>query len=208
MSDAALDRLRQTWRDHVAPDDDVLLRVVERHREPHRGYHGVAHLDHVVHDALELASRLDVDELDVVAAAACFHDSIYTPASSTNEADSAELASVELAALGWSKMKQRRVAAMIEGTTHHRDPPDDASAALFDADLAVLGAAPGQYEHYRSGVRTEYRHVDDDAWRSGRAAVLRSFLDRRVIYATAEGRARWETRARRNLADELASLTT
>ena len=40
------------------------------------------------------------------------------------------------------------------------------------ADLAVLGADVAGYDAYVTGVRQEYRHVDDATWREGRAAVL------------------------------------
>jgi predicted metal-dependent HD superfamily phosphohydrolase len=55
-------------------------------------------------------------------------------------------------------------------------------------------------------VRAEYRHVTDDEWRIGRAAVLEGFLERPAIYSTPTARDRWETRARANLTAELASL--
>ena len=62
------------------------------------------------------------------------------------------------------------------------------------------------YSTYVTGVRAEYRHVTDDEWRIGRAAVLEGFLERPTIYSTPTARDRWETRARANLTAELASL--
>jgi predicted metal-dependent HD superfamily phosphohydrolase len=52
-------------------------------------------------------------------------------------------------------------------------------------------------------VRAEYAHVTDDAWRTGRAAVLRSLLAKDPLYLLAT---HWESAARRNLAAELAGL--
>jgi predicted metal-dependent HD superfamily phosphohydrolase len=77
---------------------------------------------------------------------------------------------------------------------------------LLDADLAVLGSEPASYQAYVAGVRSEYSHVSVDDWRTGRARVLQSFLDRPTLFATPTGRARWEARARANLAAEVASL--
>ena len=76
---------------------------------------------------------------------------------------------------------------------------------MLDADLAVLAAEPSRYQAYARGVRAEYTHVDDAAWRTGRAAVLRAFLDRPAIYRTAPMRNQ-EHRARANLAAELSGL--
>jgi predicted metal-dependent HD superfamily phosphohydrolase len=55
-------------------------------------------------------------------------------------------------------------------------------------------------------VRAEYAEVPDDLFRTGRAAVLRQLLGLPRLFATPEGRRRWESRARSNLAAELASL--
>ena len=77
---------------------------------------------------------------------------------------------------------------------------------LVDADLAVLGSDPAAYQAYVTGVRREYGHVDESAWRVGRGAVLRGLVERAPLYATAAGRRRWEARARANVAAELATL--
>lgn len=73
-----------------------------------------------------------------------------------------------------------------------------------DADLAVLARPAQEYARYRAAVRAEYAHVDDDAFRTGRAAVLRALLADPGVYRTAHGRRHWEARARANLTAELA----
>ena len=59
---------------------------------------------------------------------------------------------------------------------------------LLDADLAVLGSEPAAYQAYVTGVRAEYGHVDDAAWATGRAAVLRGLLDRPAPVLHGRGR--------------------
>lgn len=151
-------------------------------------------------------------DADVIRAAALFHDVIYDPRSSTNEADSASYARRCLAELGWARGKVERVGELIQATAAHVAPEDadghvaaDA-AVLLDADLAILGSSPAQYAAYVAGVRAEYDHVGPEQWRLGRSTVLRSFLDRRRLYATAEMGAARERRARANLTAELADL--
>ena len=137
-----------------------------------------------------------------------YHDAVYEPASPANERASARLARRDLATLGWAQDRIAHVARMIEATTDHRAPPDQDHAVLFDADLMILGAAPADYASYVDAVRAEYRHVDDDAWRTGVAAtsstpsshVRRSTRRRR---GTPGGR----HAARQNLTAELAALT-
>jgi len=80
------------------------------------------------------------------------------------------------------------------------------AAVLLDADLAILGAEPAAYSAYVHGVRLEYHHVAPPQWVVGRAAVLRSFLDRPAIFATPHMAATREARARANLSAELATL--
>ena len=109
-----------------------------------------------------------------------------------------------LAQLGQPTDRATRTARLVEATADHV-PTNADEAVLIDADLAVLGADPATYEAYARGVRREYAHVDDEAWRAGRATVLQGFLDRAAIYHTAPMQA-CEARARANLAAELAGL--
>ena len=199
--------LDQLWTLHVAEDPTLLTRLLSRYRERHRRYHTAEHLTAVVSTVVDLAPRVAVDDLDAVVAAAFYHDAIYEPASPANERASARLARRDLAALGWGPDRAGRVGEMIEETTNHLDPSDDDAALLFDADLAILGAPPSVYDTYALDVRADYRRVDDGAWRSGRAAVLASFLERPSIFTTAPGQARCESAARANLARELAALS-
>lgn len=205
--------LHTVWQAHVCGETDLLDRLLARHRERHRRYHGVAHVARVVRHVGELASTEPVDDLDAVVAAAFYHDAIYEPQNPANERASARLARRDLTALAafeparWIEPRVESVATMIEGTATHLDPPDLDTAVLYDADLAVLGADVAGYDAYSAGVRAEYRHVTDDDWRVGRTSVLEAFLARPAIYATDTGRERWEERARANLTSELAALS-
>lgn len=208
IDDSPEGRLRAAWTRFVAPETELFDRVVTRHRERHRRYHRLEHVDCVVRHVIDLAadSGLASHDLGLAVTAAMYHDAVYEPRSSSNERASARLARRDLSTLAWPHAQVDAVAAIIEGTADHCEPPDTATATLFDADLAVLGSDPDGYESYRVAIRQEYHHVDDDGWASGRADVLRKFLERTTIYATENGRHRWEAAARRNLADELDSL--
>ncbi len=201
-----VERLRATWIRRVDGRTDLFDRLVVRHREDHRRYHTIGHVDAVVGWIDDLAGDEVVDDLGAVVAAGLYHDAIYEPESTANERASARLAVRDLSSLGWSHDRRERVWSMIEGTADHLDPVDTDSAVLFDADLAILGAEPAVYESYVASVRAEYRHVSDDDWKVGRAAVLRSFLERPTIFATETGRRRWESAARSNLSIEIDAL--
>lgn len=176
------------------------------HREPQRRYHTVHHVAWVVRHVNELAAREPVGDLDAVIVAAFFHDAVYDPTATDNEEQSAALAERVLGELSWAEARRHAVGRLVRATERHEPGDDPDERVLVDADLAVLGADPGAYRDYVTGVRSEYAHVDDDGWRRGRTAVLRGLLDRRPLYATATGRDRWEARARVNLTAELATL--
>ena len=113
----------------------------------------------------------------------------------------------ELPELGIGAGCAAAASAAIMATADHRVPPDfsPTTAVVLDADLAILAAEPARYEAYVTGVRAEYAHVDDEGWRTGRAAVVAAFLHRPVIFVTAPMHAR-EHRARANLSAELSRL--
>ena len=194
------ERLRAQWqaaiRDGHAPEavaprpqqvEDALDRLLARHREPHRRYHTVTHVAAALDTAEDLLAQVDGADGAAVRLALCFHDAIYDPQAAAGANESAS--------------------AAIMATADHRLPPDRSptTAVVLDADLAILAAEPARYEAYVIGVRAEYAHVDDEGWRTGRAAVLAAFLDRPVIFVTAPMEER-EHRARANLAAELSRL--
>lgn len=177
--------------------------LAERYAEPHRGYHNAEHALAVVRDADVLA---DADgrtarERAVLTLAALAHDVVYDGEPGADERRSAEWVRARLAGLP----EADAVAGLVLATADHASD-DPLTCLLLDADLAILGADPETYERYRAAVRAEYAHVPDDAWRVGRAGVLRSLAGRDPLYVTPHARARWEDRARVNLTAELSSL--
>ncbi len=200
--------LELAWQRHIGDDRRLLDGLLARHREKQRRYHTATHVAWVIRHIEELVAVEPADHLDEVVAAAFYHDAVYEPAHPANERASARLARRDLTTLGWSNERTERVAAMIEATAHgDSGPAIGDTAILLDADLAILGSDPAAYSDYVASVRAEFRHVDDDEWRTGRASVLQGFLDRTAIFSTPTARDLWEQRARTNLAAELADLT-
>ena len=187
----------------TASDDeleDAGTTLLRRWSEPARGYHDVLHLTEVLTRLDEIGERAAVTRL-----AAWFHDAVYEGLPGQDERDSAELAMRSLATLGVPPVSAAEVAALVLVTADHV-PRDPHGAALCDADLAVLASPPERHAAYVAGVRREYSHVDDDAFRAGRAAVLADLLGREHLFSTDHGRRHWDAAARANLAAELAHL--
>ncbi|WP_223837758.1 hypothetical protein [Streptomyces venezuelae] len=180
-------------------------RLLAAWAEPQRRYHTTAHLDAVLRHVDTLADH--AADPAAVRLAAWFHDAVYRPDRSENEERSAALAERALPELGIGPDRTAEVARLVRLTvTHHPAPGDTNGEVLCDADLAVLAGGVDAYAAYVAAVREEYRFVPEDAFRTGRAAVLRQLLDLPRLFHTPYGTAHWEGPARRNLAAELATL--
>ncbi|MFF8938674.1 hypothetical protein ACF08O_28940 [Streptomyces paradoxus] len=180
--------------------------LLARWQEPQRRYHTVAHLTAVL-DRVDELERYAQDP-DVVRLAAWFHDAVYLPDRSENEERSARLAERALAEAGVPDAKTAEVARLVRLTVTH-DPADDDpdGQVLCDADLAILASPPSAYAAYTAAVREEYHFVPNDAFRAGRAAILRQLLGLPRLFRTPHGTAEWEATARYNLTAELEMLS-
>jgi len=179
--------------------------LLARWSEPQRHYHTVDHLTAVLNhiDVLEEHAA----DPDLVRLAAWFHDAVYLPDRSENEERSAHLAERALAEAGLTPAATAEVARLVRLTVTHAPEADDLNGqVLCDADLAILAAPPEPYAAYTAAVREEYAFVPDDAFRAGRAAVLRQLLGLPRLFRTPHGEREWESRARHNLATELKLL--
>jgi predicted metal-dependent HD superfamily phosphohydrolase len=179
--------------------------------ESHRHYHTTRHLVEMFWalEDLEGAGVVSSRETAVGRIAGWFHDAVYDPTTpGDSEIHSAELAVRDLTALGFAEDDVETVRDLVLATQTHELARDGLAAAFHDADLWILGSPPERYAEYVAQVRLEYAAVPDEVFRSARAAILRPFLDRESIYATAHATESWEEAARLNLATELASLVS
>jgi predicted metal-dependent HD superfamily phosphohydrolase len=197
-----------------APPDTVAAigsDLLRRLAEAHRAYHTARHLEELLEalEEVERAREITESQATLARIAGWFHDAVYDPtaAGGSNEADSAELAVRDLSALGLARRDVDAVRDLVLGSELHELPSDPLSAAFHDADLWILSAPAERYAEYTAQVRREYAAVPADAFRTGRAAILRPLLDREFIFATRVARSRWEDRAKHNLTRELDELT-
>ena len=161
-------------------------RLVKAWREPHRHYHSLDHLE------VELALW--------------FHAAVYSPRSDDNEAKSAAWARRVLRAAVVPDSVGQRIEGYILATREAGADLQGDAALVVDVDLAVLGRPAEAYARYAQAVRAEFRWVPGFLYRRGRRQVLERLLERPHVYATAEFRARYESAARANLEQELATL--
>jgi predicted metal-dependent HD superfamily phosphohydrolase len=185
------------WALGVVPPKEAFASLMARYREPHRHYHGVSHLDSCLRE-LEPA-RGAGSRIGEVLLALLFHDAIYDPTSSENEAQSAVLAEQVLRDAEASSDVIERIVRMIRATKDHDARGDADTALLLDTDLSILGADEAVYESFEEAIRSEYAFVPEALFREGRRAVLQGFLNRPRIFLTDVFHQRLESQARLNL---------
>jgi predicted metal-dependent HD superfamily phosphohydrolase len=176
--------------------------LLARWSETHRKHHTVTHL-HEMLDAIGSLADAGIEfDREAVELAAWFHDAIYEIGRDDNEDRSAELAHELLES---SPIRDEVARLVLVTKTHKVDDDDINGAVLSDADLSVLASDPIRYRAYAAAVREEYADVPDEVFKPARAQVLSALLTG-PLFHTAACRERWEDRARRNIAEEIAEL--
>lgn len=201
---------------HVAELGESLLQAWE---QPHRAYHHSGHLSQMLTDLDRLyAHRSQAGSTPLaLILAAWFHDAVYEGAPGEDERRSEQLASASLEPLVTAGLltehELQMVCLLVRATATHELPesadlpagyePEDIESFL-DADMAILAAEPARYRRYLRGVRSEYSHFDDEAFRTGRTTFLRSTLRRERIFLSEQALTLWEEPARASLRAELS----
>ncbi len=206
-----VDDLRAEWtalcgRMGLADDDTLWDGIAQAYGEPQRHYHTLVHIAAVVRDGQRVHAQFD--DADVALLALFFHDLIYDPARSDNEAQSAERMRALLADdvdAGRLSRAERHILA----TKSHARTGDADTHLVLDIDMAILGAAWTDYLAYAEGVAREYVPVYGlEAYAAGRANLfLTPTLARGPIFLTSAF-AGCEGRAQQNLAEELKLWTS
>jgi predicted metal-dependent HD superfamily phosphohydrolase len=180
--------------------------ITEHYSEGGRAYHNLSHIQSLL--ALSETLLDEIQNQDALYFAIWFHDVVYDTQRPDNEEKSAEFAADALARLGVPEPTVAVVREMILATKHHRG--EDFSwdmKAFLDLDTSILGAPEEIYQEYNRAIRKEYSWVPDVLYREGRTKVLNDFLRRDRIYHTEEIRAKYETQARHNIAEEIRELS-
>ena len=207
--------LRAQLTAQVAELGESLLQAWE---QPHRAYHHSGHLSQMLTDLDHLYAHCMQGSTSLpLVLAAWFHDAVYEGAPGEDERRSEQLAGASLEPLVTAglltEQELQMVSLLVRATATHELPEsadlpagyEPADIEFFlDADIAILAAEPARYRRYLRGVRSEYSHFDDEAFRIGRTSFLHSVLERERIFLSERARELWEEPARTNLCGELA----
>lgn len=199
----------------VAELGESLLQAWE---QPHRAYHHSGHLSQMLTDLDRLyAHHAQGSTPLALILAAWFHDAVYEGAPGEDERRSEQLASTCLEPLVTAGLltghELQMVSLLVCATATHELPEsadlpagyEPADVQFFlDADMAILAADSARYRRYLRGVRSEYSHFDDEAFRTGRTTFLRSILGRERIFLSKQAFMLWEEPVQANLRAELS----
>ncbi|MDO8504401.1 MAG: N-methyl-D-aspartate receptor NMDAR2C subunit [Candidatus Liptonbacteria bacterium] len=179
--------------------------LATRYSESHRAYHTLEHIVNCL-DEFEQVQHL-VGNPNAVEFALWYHDAIYNTKAKDNEEKSAELAVGAAKRTSLPGNLGQSAANLILATKHAEIPADPDSRFLVDIDLSILGQSEDRFDEYERQIRKEYAWVPEDAFVSGRGAILKSFLGRPSIYSTEFFRNKYEAQARLNIARSIARLS-
>jgi predicted metal-dependent HD superfamily phosphohydrolase len=217
-----LDKLSQHWQkywtdssiysvsetiDRQQEIDRIFQILVTAYSKPDRHYHNLDHIYHLLTILERFAPQLH--NSIAVSLAIWFHDFVYDSQAPDNEMKSAEAAQELLQNISISTEQIDRIQQLILATQGHQIDPNDADQCIFlDADLAILGTNPAQYQAYARSIRSEYSWVSDSDYQAGRIQVLENFLQRDQLYYTELLFNELESIARSNMLQEINLLLT
>ena len=189
--------------------EDQLAALRETYASPPRAYHHFGHVEDVLRHYADVLRDDGWRHPREALFAVLYHDAVYVPGRSDNEAASARLAEDHLRR--WPRpdgLDVARIAASILLTARHgalspEDIEDEDTRRFLDCDMAILGAAPEVFAAYDRAIAEEYRSVPRWLYRIKRRQFFRRLLAQPRIFLSDLFRDRYEAQARRNLAAAL-----
>jgi predicted metal-dependent HD superfamily phosphohydrolase len=179
-------------------------RIFSAYSEPHRHYHNFVHIEHCLEE-FDAVKQL-CESPDEVEFAIWLHDVSYDPHASDNEEMSALYARELLVELDCSESTACHVGDLILITRHDQPPLTQDAKIMVDIDISILGQPAHLFAVYEKSIRAEYSWVPEEGYRTGRAKILRSFLDKKSIYYTDRFEMLYGSQARTNLIKALVAL--
>jgi predicted metal-dependent HD superfamily phosphohydrolase len=186
-------------------DAEAVWKTVEaRYGEPARRYHTLKHIRHCL-DQADLAAAL-LPDADTIALGLWFHDVVYEPAASGNEARSAALFRELAGPVISSRRRLGDVERLILVTRFGELPGRDDEAYMADIDYSSLGLRWDQFYTDSLAVRAERPDLSDEQFAVQQSRFLVHLLDRGSLYQTKFFRSRYEDIARSNIARYVGML--
>lgn len=189
---------------HLPPSQATFDELERAYTASDRHYHNDQHIARCLAELDGAAPHIaDPDPIEL---ALWFHDAVYDTHSASNEVDSSQRAADFLNGCEVDSSLTEIVVALVLATRHQPGELTVSAQWMVDIDLSSLGAEPERWAADDRAIRQEYAWVPEAIYRQKRAAILRGFLERSVIYGTDDFQERYEAQARINLASTIRKL--
>jgi predicted metal-dependent HD superfamily phosphohydrolase len=166
-----------------------------------RHYHTLQHLENLWVQLKEVKDK--IQHWEVMLFTLFYHDIIYNPIKSDNEARNAKLAEKRMQQISVATELIALYKSQILATQSHIKSTNTDTNYFLDADLSVLGQDWESYSQYYENVRKEYAIFPDFVYKPGRKKVLLHFLAMERIFKTDYFFHKFELLAKQNLQKEL-----
>jgi predicted metal-dependent HD superfamily phosphohydrolase len=183
----------------------LLLELEVAYATPPRAYHNFSHVLDVLRHHADVSAELGWQHPAETYLAVLYHDAVYEAGRRDNEARSAERATEAITRwMPQAGIDTQRVAELICLTARHgslrADHIDNDAALFLDCDMAILGAAPEEFDRYDRGIADENRgKVPGWLFRINRRRFLRGLLKKERIFLSDFFHSRYDAAARDNL---------
>jgi predicted metal-dependent HD superfamily phosphohydrolase len=179
----------------------------EKYNGQTRDYHNIGHIGRTLSYLDDLIHRsgyvIGKPKIAMMQLAIFYHDAVYVPGASFNEAMSTNYFTMHNRYIGVSTEVMLDIVEIIEATAHHQ-PSDFFARLVCGADLYELGTE--YYSQNRMAIWREYGQPQGQAWKDGRSAFLNKYLNYNRLFLT-PGTDHLEKLAREQMETELSELT-
>jgi pantetheine-phosphate adenylyltransferase/dephospho-CoA kinase len=173
-------------------------RIREELAKPHRYYHTLNHVVRMLNAFDEVKDQ--IQNPDMVEFSIWTHDYCYAEKSKVNEEKSADFAYKLCKEAQLAEEFAKGVHKLNIVTKHNLMPANTDEAFMIDLDLLILGESDEAFDEYDDKIKQEYGWIPEEQYRTGRIAVLESFLAKGDnLYHTDYFRSKYEAQARENL---------
>ncbi|WP_062053811.1 hypothetical protein [Aquimarina longa] len=197
--------LAHNYCDDATHIESLWNAIENAHNTKARYYHNLAHLEHLYRCLLNVKNN--IKDWDMILFALFYHDYVYNVLQQNNEEQSAKKAIEVLSSLSIDKNRITSCSDMILATKGHHISKNNDVNYFTDADLSILGSDWGQYTIYFANVRKEYKYYPNFMYNKGRVKVLHHFIQMPTIFKTDYFYRRYEQQAKKNLQQEMDTLT-
>ena len=206
------ERFKNAWCICANDESDICVNqayeihalLSEQYESEGRFYHTLNHIQQCLRqlDTALPKAALTSNTAAKIEVAIWFHDAIYEPGSSLNEALSAEL--FEQHAKGFSnKEVVNDIARSIVETNHKHSPSSELSKWVVDLDLSGMGLSNEKFQNDGESVRRELTHLSDQEYVDSQIRFFKGLLARDRIYHTDYFHDQYEAPARKNIQIQL-----